>query len=613
MAIDNTAMAAVFGTVLALSPEQVATLKTGFDGWALGGATPAHASKLLSDNTALSVQMLSMMADWQAGNPAGGPLGNGLYPLLAADGTTYLVPCPALIAQGANPTVIRGTVANAAALPSSDTVKGDMWVTANDGHIHVRNAANDAWIDLGQMLAKTITIGTVTTLAAGASATATLTPSGSGYLLDLGIPQGGTAGETAAALMERTARYGPNWTVAQAGAFISGARELDFMAGYYRQGVTTSVLLSHPNLTFARTGAVYTRNVADQLVLAASGAPRTTDRGLYVGPARTNLLLQSSALATSPWGPASGPAATPDVIAAPDGATTADRVSATVAASRVQQTVTVVAATQYVLSVYVKKDTSTAIRVRALSGSAGTLAVADFTWTGTAPVVSGSPTGTWTIQAMANGWYRLSAPLTTTDTSVLVSLFPDTAGTANSVYAWGVQLEEASYAGGLIPTTTTSAAVAQDVVTIDQAMTGPFSILLDQEMVAADATTGLIQGLFEWRSDSSNRLSINRSGSGQVRASVIIAGVVTTALNHPTVVNSAGRHQVALSWDGTTLSLTYDGVTATSVATAMPAFTTMRLAQNPTSGGGAQLPLNGWLRRFLYLPAARDVVALSSL
>lgn len=87
---------------------------------------------------------------------------------------------------------VRGTVANAAALPS-DAVRGDMYVTRNDGHLHVFDGT---WSDAGPIVGPagvtpTLTGGTVTSLPAGAAPTFNLVKTGtSSYRVDVGLPVG---------------------------------------------------------------------------------------------------------------------------------------------------------------------------------------------------------------------------------------------------------------------------------------------------------------------------------------------------------------------------------------------------------------------------------------
>ena len=44
---------------------------------------------------------------------------------------------------------VKGTVPDAASLPSSGNTAGDAWVTANDSHLHVWSAPSGPWADLG--------------------------------------------------------------------------------------------------------------------------------------------------------------------------------------------------------------------------------------------------------------------------------------------------------------------------------------------------------------------------------------------------------------------------------------------------------------------------------
>lgn len=72
-----------------------------------------------------------------------------------------------------------------------------------------------------------------------------------------------------------------------------------FARGLYRRDYALlASLAADTRWSFARSGAAYSRDAAGQLVLAASGAPRLTNRGLWLGSARTNLYLNNAALST---------------------------------------------------------------------------------------------------------------------------------------------------------------------------------------------------------------------------------------------------------------------------------------------------------------------------
>src|SRR5262245_60327183 len=86
----------------------------------------------------------------------------------------------------------QGTLPTVADLPT-DAEPGDMWITEDDGHGWVWDGTE--WVDSGQMQGSpgppnVLSIGTVTTVPPGGSATSTITGTSPAQTLNLGIPRG---------------------------------------------------------------------------------------------------------------------------------------------------------------------------------------------------------------------------------------------------------------------------------------------------------------------------------------------------------------------------------------------------------------------------------------
>ena len=131
-----------------------------------------------------------------------------------------------------------------------------------------------------------------------------------------------------------------------------------------------------------------------------------------------------------------------NVIEAPDGTISADKLIETTANNfhRIRQSIS--SATTGVFSVYVKADERTRFEL----GTSDTTPIADFNLT-TGTVES----GTGTIESVGNGWYRVSVYGTFTTSGPFILLRNDTTefytgdGTSG-MYIWGAQLEESSTA-----------------------------------------------------------------------------------------------------------------------------------------------------------------------
>jgi len=242
-------------------------------------------------------------------------------------------------------------------------------------------------------------------------------------------------------------------------------------AGGYRGGLANT-----PNWTFTRASTGYAQTSGGVLVPFASGELRRTDKGVLIEGAGTNLCLQSQDMATT-WTLANIDAfdsgSIVNAVAAPDGSTTADfiRSSTLSAQHRLDQSITIVSATTYTVSVYAKAAGYNHLWLR-LTDGVGTPCSAYFNLsTGALGTVA---TGTARITAVANGWYRCEVTGTSAGTSGTIRINSiETDGVTNfagngtgGTYLWGAQLEATAYASSYIPTTTASATRAADSLTV---------------------------------------------------------------------------------------------------------------------------------------------------
>ena len=193
-------------------------------------------------------------------------------------------------------------------------------------------------------------------------------------------------------------------------------------------------------------------------------------RGRYA----TNLLLRSEELDNASW-TKSNATVVPNVVIAPDGITTVEKlVEDTTSNVHFTSQTVVKAASQitYTVSFYVRAAERRWVRAYLYSAStANRIDVTINLSTGAVEYVTNN--GTWTlgscvVTTLANDWYRVAITgLSDTDTSVRLLVAPSTGPTAggsiylgdgvSGVYVWGAQLEAASTAGPYVRTTTASA------------------------------------------------------------------------------------------------------------------------------------------------------------
>lgn len=239
-----------------------------------------------------------------------------------------------------------------------------------------------------------------------------------------------------------------------------------------------------PNLfTFTRASSATAFNSSGTLVTVSSDVPRfdfnpstLQPRGLLKERARTNLCLRSQELDNASWTKVDT-TITADSIASPDGGTNADLATEGTlgTAVLVTSTATISAGATVTASVFVKRGNTDWLRIQA--GSASPVVNGAQTWINTATGALGttSALGTGsgvsaTVQALPNGWYRVT--LTYTVTVVVASLMVINSASADNsatrvnnatYYAWGGMIVEGSDPSSYIPTTSASVTRAADI------------------------------------------------------------------------------------------------------------------------------------------------------
>ena len=151
--------------------------------------------------------------------------------------------------------------------------------------------------------------------------------------------------------------------------------------------------------------------------------------------APANLLVYSEQFDNAAW-TKDGATITANSMVAPDGTTTADTITGVSGNFRAYQAVTVANGTTYTMSAFVKQGTSPTIGLDFLNVVAGPI----FTFA----TASWSTVGGWTtsVQALANGWYRITASYLSNTTFAGPAW--RVSGTTTA-FIWGAQLEPVTY------------------------------------------------------------------------------------------------------------------------------------------------------------------------
>lgn len=402
---------------------------------------------------------------------------------------------------------------------------------------------------------------------------------------------------------------------------------LDFARGIHYvkvPGKAATVAPFTSLFTFTGDNKSYFRGTSGLLVPSLTNTPRIeydsvgNILGLLVEVARTNLVIQSQALdnTTSAWTAPTRASISADATTAPDGTATADKIVEDSTASSThlirQQFTKAASALTYSLSFWIKAAGRPAFEVRVSNNAISKhfRAVFDLS-TGT---VNASSATTWTlvsasITPYANGWYRCTL-IGTTDTDTELNIYgwvEAVAGTlsysgdgTSGLYAWGFQLEQASFPSSYIPTTTASVARAGDTITrtigseISQstgtmfAEFNPYDVSGNNFVVGLDDTT---TNEYVWMYHAATATLWRVVDGGATQASI------------STGATSAGTfHKVAGAYATNDLAVAKDGTLATPDTNGtLP--TTTRMTLGSRAGSDA---LFGHIRRLSYFPERKS-------
>ncbi len=398
--------------------------------------------------------------------------------------------------------------------------------------------------------------------------------------------------------------------VGDASSLLQSASLLLIPSGY-KSGKAYAEIPTNGNgdLTWTRASTAVRTNSSGLLESMGSGVPRLSYMygscpALLLEPQRTNLALYSEDF-TNGWS-LEGLTVSSNTTTAPDGNTTADRVSETAVTDvhRVYRSAyTITSGTTYTYSLFVLKGTSRYCRLSFnQQGNAAVWAAAQFdldtlTFTSGVGIGGGTFSGATISQLPNSSWIRItiSASLATTSAFAFFALSNGTAissldsrgcnsylgSTSNNLIIWGAQLELGAYPTTYIPTTTASATRVADSFSRSNIYTnglitssgGTWFVELRGNIqyirdafsnglqLADNNTSGGISGngFIVRRNDTTlNRLSIQK----------VIAGVPTALF-----ATATDTVKFAIKWNGTSADVFVNGTKEVSAT----AFTTTNM------------------------------------
>jgi hypothetical protein len=414
---------------------------------------------------------------------------------------------------------------------SSDNLQAGGWFTSSGAVITSATTAtltstNGSAVE--QLVSGT-TAGGVTTVSAVLSGSGTVT------LINKDGSVGFGTTELTVVLTSTPTRYSVTRTSVHAGTILTVAN---------RSGVAiTDLTIQNSQLVQGNVPGPYIPNPST--TLSASQVRREAGRGVRVFGAGTNEARASEAFDDAVWTKTNS-TVTANAAVAPDGLTTADKLQETAAlgSHNCVQTLTVLSATTYAISIYAKIGERTFVGVyEGVTGVGKWFNLSTGTVGGN---IVAAPTSS-SIVAFANGWYRCTIVITTVSTTATPSVYLSNdgstiiyAGTAGSgAFIWGAQLEQSAFATDYIPNASTvaSASAGTDVLLVNFTRPTEYTVIAEWTEPPAIASGARAVGIDTGGSPSVLEL-VSSTSIGSWNGSVLVSGTTPS--------RAAGSRQLAI-------------------------------------------------------------------
>lgn len=384
-----------------------------------------------------------------------------------------------------------------------------------------------------------------------------------------------------------------------------------------------------PRITFTRASTATRINDKGLIETVASGAPRIdydpvtlACKGLLIEESRTNLLTYSQDFDNAVW-TKSRSSVSANATTAPDGTVTADKLVEDTSTNShlVEEVTTVTSGVAYTYSAFVKAAERTEVLVQMYIGAS--FGVVVNLSTGAFVTNSGSPTST-SIQALPNGWYRVSVTATSLTTgNGYCDIYPRSGSTAiytgdgtSGLYIWGAQLEAGSFATSYIPTTSAQVTRAADAAS----MTGTnFSSWYRQdegtfvvEFTTSITTTSAYRRVIDANDGTNpNTINLEFDGSGTGKFAESVGNSTNQAFVISDVKSANTGIKAAFAYKVNDISAAFDGTLATSDTSAsLPTCTQLNIGSSPT---GSVNYMIGHIARIAYYPQRLPNATLQAL
>lgn len=379
--------------------------------------------------------------------------------------------------------------------------------------------------------------------------------------------------------------WAPNSAISTGWVLTAGGVKADWDTNFatnqaFNNGAATTV---SSLFSCSRASSGYYQNANGTLTQFGNNVLRTGTNGLLVEEARTNIILQSQTLDNASWTKLNV-VVTADQAPDPTGGNTTDQVVSTnVADNFLGQTVNSVGngpGVVWTLSFWAKVSSGTFNLPILIDDGAGHFTINPSTTTVTLTTTLQRFTVTGTAGA-----------LTGTNVRSGFGGFA-TWATANTIFIWGVQLEQGAFATSYIPTTTTSAVRSLDVVSFP---TASFNYNSAAQTIYALYNTFVPAGLFSGAVWSFNNVlgtpQVGQDGSSHA---YLWTASGTLGLAGGSLTNGVDA-KVAAAVQVSNHAISVNSAIATSAdAGALASTSSFR------AGTGGNGPVNGYIKRLAY-------------
>jgi hypothetical protein len=380
-------------------------------------------------------------------------------------------------------------------------------------------------------------------------------------------------------------------------------------------------------ITFTRASTAMVYNSSGVLTSVAIDAPRFdhdrvtpwASRGLLVEEGRTNVNLWSEDFSNVAYSK-TRTGVTTNAVAAPDGNTTADKLTeqTDVATNRsIGQNASITSGSTYTLSVFAKAAERTQINLRFASGFAAGNVTFDLSGSGTA--TPGGTVANSGITVLNSGWYRCFASFVATSTTTAgAQIFLSSGGSitydgvsGNGVYIWGMDVEVGGWATSYIPTTTVALGRAADVPLVSTL--SPWFNATEGTMYCEITPTGIgtLQTYVYFDDATSNERMGIRSSAGS-NAILVVDGNVTQANSAIGAVVAGTTYKCAMGYKLNDIGGSQAGAAiVTDLSATLPTVTRFLIGCRLAGGESA----NAWFKRvkvYNTKKSSADIVALTA-